>query len=128
MAISRKNGFVFTASDGTTLSPTDLSSGEQHELVLFYELLFRVDPGSLILIDEPELSLHIAWQVEFLRDLQEITQLANLDVLIATHSPEIINDRWDLTVQLEGPHKWSLLALKSRTDVNPARLFCHVYT
>jgi predicted ATP-binding protein involved in virulence len=85
------------------LPVTSLSSGEQHELVLLYELLFKVNPDSLILIDEPELSLHIAWQQQFLQDLQKITQLASFDVLIATHSPQIIHDRWDLTVELKGP-------------------------
>lgn len=103
MTISKDKGFTFTAADGNLLSPTDLSSGEQHELVLLYELLFKTKPGSLILIDEPELSLHVAWQVQFLKDLQEITQLANFDVVIATHSPDIISDRWDLTVELKGP-------------------------
>jgi predicted ATP-binding protein involved in virulence len=85
------------------LSPTDLSSGEQHELVMLYELLFKVKPNSLILIDEPELSLHLAWQVQFLKDLQAIIKLADFDVLIATHAPGIIDDRWDLTVELKGP-------------------------
>ena len=103
--INKEKGFVFTTYDGNSLSPTDLSSGEQHELVLLYELLFKVEPNSLILIDEPELSLHVEWQVEFLKDLQDITKLADIDVLIATHSPDIIHDRWDLTVQLEGPTK-----------------------
>jgi predicted ATP-binding protein involved in virulence len=66
-------------------------------------LLFKVQPNSLVLIDEPEISLHVAWQVQFLKDLQEIIKLANFDVLLATHSPDIINDRWDLTVELQGP-------------------------
>jgi len=101
--ISKDTGFTFTTDDGNSLSPTNLSSGEQHELVLLYELLFKVKPNSLILIDEPELSLHVEWQVQFLKDLQEITQLSNIDVLIATHSPDIIHDRWDLTVELKGP-------------------------
>ena len=70
-----------------------LSSGEQHELVLLYELLFKVKPGSLILIDEPELSLHVAWQKQVLRDLREVTKLVPLDLLIATHSPQVIADR-----------------------------------
>ena len=103
MTIRKDKGFTFTTPDGNPLSPTNLSSGEQHELVLFYELLFKVQPNSLILIDEPEVSLHVAWQVEFLKDLQEIIKLANFDVLVATHSPDIINDRWDLTVELQGP-------------------------
>lgn len=102
IAISKDKGFSFTTSDGNFLSPTDLSSGEQHELVLLYELLFKVKPNSLILIDEPELSLHVEWQVQFIKDLQEITKLANIDILMATHSPDIIHDRWDLTVELKG--------------------------
>lgn len=102
MSISKEKGFTFTTADGKPLSPTDLSFGEQHELVMLYELLFKVQPNSLVLIDEPELSLHIAWQIEFLKDLQAIIKLANFDVLLATHSPDIIDDRWDLTVELQG--------------------------
>lgn len=102
MSVNRKDGFVFTTSEDMRLSPTKLSSGEQQELVLFYELLFHVDPESLILIDEPEISLHVLWQQQFLRDLQSITELAGFDILIATHSPQIIHDRWDLTVELRG--------------------------
>ncbi|NEZ57115.1 AAA family ATPase [Adonisia turfae] len=108
---SKDEGFVFTtrynplSSDPKKLLPTDLSSGEQHELVLLYELLFKVKPNSLVLIDEPELSLHVGWQIQFLKDLEEITQIADLDVLMATHSPDIIQDRWDLTIELKGPVK-----------------------
>lgn len=103
MTITKENGITFKTYDNVPLSPTSLSSGEQHELVLLYEFLFKVKPDSLILIDEPEISLHIAWQEQFLRDLQQITNLASFDVLIATHSPQIIYDRWDLTVELKGP-------------------------
>ncbi|NEQ66596.1 MAG: AAA family ATPase [Symploca sp. SIO2D2] len=106
---SKEKGFVFTTcyepssvSEQKTLAPTDLSSGEQHELIMLYELLFKVEPKTLVLIDEPELSLHVGWQVEFIKDLQEITKLADLDILMATHSPDIIQDRWDLTVELKG--------------------------
>lgn len=103
MAIGREKGFVFKTAENAALSPADLSSGEQHELVLFYELLFKATPGSLILIDEPELSLHVVWQEQFLKDLQEVTSLNDLDILIATHSPDIISNRRDLVVELEGP-------------------------
>jgi predicted ATP-binding protein involved in virulence len=104
---SKEKGFVFTIGDRSQniLSPTDLSSGEQHELVLLYELLFKVQANSLVLIDEPELSLHVGWQVQFLKDLQEIIKLADLDIMMATHSPDIIQDRWDLTVELKGIEK-----------------------
>jgi predicted ATP-binding protein involved in virulence len=101
MSVNKKEGFVFKSDSDKFLSPGELSSGEQHELVLFYELLFKVNPDSLILIDEPELSLHIVWQQQFIKDLLEISKLVGFDVLIATHSPQIIHDRWDLTVELE---------------------------
>lgn len=103
MVMNRDRGFGFIGHDGQPLSPTQLSSGEQHQLVLLYELLFKVKPGSLILIDEPEISLHVAWQQQFLKDLTQIIQLSHFDVLIATHSPQVIHDRWDLTVELQGP-------------------------
>ncbi|HYW80120.1 MAG TPA: AAA family ATPase, partial [Thermoguttaceae bacterium] len=104
ISIDKNKGIVFSTPDGAPLSPSSLSSGEQQEVVLLYQLLFKVKPDSLILIDEPELSLHIAWQEEFLKDLTRITSLTGFDVLIATHSPQIISDRWDLTVELTGPN------------------------
>ena len=103
MSIVKKDGFKFTTEEGKDISPTNLSSGEQHEIVLLYELLFKVKPNSLILIDEPELSLHVVWQQQFLKDIQEIAELSEFDILIATHSPQIIHERWDLAVELKGP-------------------------
>ncbi|MBF0591579.1 MAG: AAA family ATPase [Nitrospirae bacterium] len=105
MKTHKSFGFRFLSANGKRLLPDDLSSGEQNELVITYELLFEVSPDkdTLVLIDEPEISLHIMWQNEFLNDLKKITKLANFDVLIATHSPDIINDYWDLTIALEGP-------------------------
>lgn len=103
MSISKEKGFTLTVADGKPLSLTDLSFGEQHELVMLYELLFKVKPNSLVLIDEPEISLHIAWQVDFLKDLRSIIELVNFDVLLATHSPDIIDDSWGLTVELKRP-------------------------
>jgi len=103
MSIDKDKGFVFQALDKSDIPADELSSGEQHELVLFYELLFKVKENTLILIDEPELSLHVAWQLQLLKDLQEVSTLTHFDALIATHSPEIIDDRWDLTIELKGP-------------------------
>lgn len=100
--IDKDEGFIFTNTRGKQVQPQDLSSGEQHELVLLYELLFKVKENSLILIDEPEISLHVAWQKKFLKDIQGISNISKFDILIATHSPQIINDRWDLTVKLKG--------------------------
>jgi len=99
--IDKEKGFVFKSQNGSILELTELSSGEQHEVVLLFELLFKATENSLVLIDEPEISLHVVWQKAFLNDIKEIINLKNIDIVIATHSPYIIHDRWDLTVNLE---------------------------
>lgn len=99
--LDREAGLVAERADGTPLKLEALSSGEQHELVLHYDLLFRVKPSTLVLIDEPELSLHVAWQSSFLEDLLTIVKTRQFDVLLATHSPYIVGDRSDLMIGLD---------------------------
>ncbi len=99
--IDKEKGFIFKTKKGDILKLTDLSSGEQHEVVLLFELLFKVQENSLVLLDEPEISLHVVWQKAFLRDIEDIIKLQKMDIVIATHSPFIIDERWDLTVNLE---------------------------
>lgn len=100
VAISRDSGLAIYGKNEKLIPVTALSSGEQHELVLLYDLLFKVKPNTLVLIDEPELSLHISWQKAFMDDLLEIIRIAHFDVLVATHSPYIVGDRSDLLVVL----------------------------
>lgn len=100
-----QEGLKVSNSDCSNLELEMLSSGEQHEIVLLFDLLFGTKENSLILIDEPEISLHVAWQRKMLKDLQEIAELSDFRALLATHSPQIIGDRWDLTTQLQGPEE-----------------------
>jgi len=99
--INREKGFYFETSKGKNLQMNELSSGEQHEVVLLYELIFNTTSSTLVLVDEPETSLHITWQKEFVKDLLKIIKIQNFQVMIATHAPAIINDRWDLVYNLE---------------------------
>ena len=98
--LDREHGLVAISEKGEELPLDSLSSGEQHELVLNYDLLFRVPSNTIVLIDEPELSLHVAWQKRFLPDLLEIIRLSDFDAVVATHSPYVIGDRDDLMVGL----------------------------
>ena len=100
MKIDKKKGFLFLTHKGKNLDSNDLSSGEQHQLILLYQMLFKVKENDLVLLDEPEISLHIIWQEKFLDDLVKIIELNPFDVVITTHAPEIINDRWDLSIGL----------------------------
>lgn len=101
--LDREEGLVAIGDSDQRLPLDSLSSGEQHELVLHYDLLFRIPRNTLVLIDEPELSLHVAWQKQFLPDLLGVVDLTSFDVLVATHSPFIVGDREDLMVALSDP-------------------------
>ena len=98
-----QEGLKISNDDGSTLEPEMLSSGEQHEIVILFDLLFGTQGNSFIMVDEPELSLHVNWQREMLKDLHEMAALSDFRALLATHSPQIIGDRWDLTIELQGP-------------------------
>lgn len=99
--IDRREGFrVHSEWDESDIPLDKLSSGEQHQLVLIFELLFEISSNSLILIDEPELSLHISWQKKFIADLISIIKLNDFDVVLATHSPQLVGAWWHLTEEL----------------------------
>ena len=102
--VRQKDGFLIETTQGKKqeLKPNQLSAGEQHEIVLFYELIFKTSDNSFFLIDEPEISLHIDWQRQFLSDISKIASLGKHSFLVATHSPQIIGNRRDLAVSLDG--------------------------
>ncbi len=100
--ISRQDGFEVIDEDfpDRDLDLRQLSSGEKQEIVLFYELIFETESNLLLLIDEPEISLHITWQKKFMNDLLRISQNSNIRVIVATHSPQIVSDHWDIQIDL----------------------------
>lgn len=80
------NGLLIELKSGKKISPAHLSSGEKHLLLI---LLNAMTVGSnAILIDEPELSMHIDWQY----NLAEKIRILNPDcqLILASHSPEIM--------------------------------------
>ncbi len=103
LALDREKGLIANTDGADSMRLDGLSSGEQHQLVMFFDLIFRVQAGSLVLIDEPELSLHVSWQKSMLDSLIEIAGVKSLDILIATHSPYIVGSRIDLMRDLSSP-------------------------
>ena len=100
--ISRDEGIVvFKSNTDEQIRLDQLSSGEKQEIILFYELIFESDKNIHLLIDEPEISLHIEWQLRFLDDLLRIAEKKKFKVTVATHSPQIINNHWDIQIDLE---------------------------
>ncbi|MHB1185770.1 MAG: AAA family ATPase [Desulfobulbia bacterium] len=98
--IGGREGIRIGLRDGGTIHPGLLSSGEQHEIVLLFDLIFFSTPGTLVLIDEPEISLHIDWQKKFLSDVEAIGNAADLRFVLATHSPAIIGSRIDICEEI----------------------------
>lgn len=73
----------------------DFSSGEFHLFSSYIALKSTVVPGSLILIDEPEISLHPNWQMKYIHFLKKIfsgKEYKGCQVIIATHSHFVISD------------------------------------
>jgi energy-coupling factor transporter ATP-binding protein EcfA2 len=70
---------------------TLLSSGEKQ--LLFIALNTLVGADHCLLIDEPELSMHVDWQKKLVATLRDLNP--NLQLVMATHSPEIMADLSD---------------------------------
>lgn len=103
LRVTAKDGLLVQHHpEDRTIDLDSLSSGEQHEIILMFDLLFKVPEGALVMIDEPEISLHVVWQLAFIPDVKRIAELAKFRFIVATHSPQIINDAWDRAVAL-GP-------------------------
>ena len=99
--ISPKDGLVVQDTDSSREIPLkNLSSGEKEIVVLFYRLIFETEAGATLLIDEPEISLHLAWQKPFVKDLQKVAEQNNLRAIIATHSSAIIGGHRNIQVDL----------------------------
>ena len=105
IVINMQNGITAQRSDGRNLALQLLSNGEQNQLILLYELLFRTQNINLVLIDEPEVGLHVSWQLEFLNDLKKILEISTMSSIIVTHSPQIINNEWEEVIDLSKQHE-----------------------
>ncbi|WP_081933851.1 AAA family ATPase [Massilia sp. 9096] len=81
-----------------------LSSGEQSMLATALRVLTNLAPRTIFYIDEPEISLHVEWQVKWPGMIQElVSKTQDVQVYVATHSPVIISSAMNL-----GMHCYSL--------------------
>lgn len=91
----------FAAEIGSSFDITDASSGQQQTLSSLFGIAAEIENNALLLIDEPELSLHPAWQSSYLDNLQGIlSSRQGCEVFIATHSPLIAQRARELGLQM----------------------------
>ncbi|GAB3309442.1 AAA family ATPase [Hymenobacter humi] len=90
IGVSKRNNQVFKGDDPELNS---MSSGEIHLLTSFLSLASVVKDSSLILIDEPEISLHPNWQIRYMDLLNTIFRHSSgCHFIIATHSHFLASD------------------------------------
>ncbi|HBW5812081.1 TPA: AAA family ATPase [Klebsiella pneumoniae] len=77
--------------DGDVIGLDSMSSGELNLFILLFKINSVIENDSLILIDEPELSLHPSWQNEVIPSLQKaFSSFSDCHFIIATHSPHVV--------------------------------------
>ncbi|WP_353629087.1 ATP-binding protein [Klebsiella quasipneumoniae] len=82
---------IFKKND-QDINMEELSSGELSILFSILKINSEIEDGSLILIDEPELSLHPAWQSQIIPSLEKcFSSYTGCHFVIATHSPLVVS-------------------------------------
>lgn len=99
LEVDRSNKISIISDDNNNIPIQFLSSGEKQLLIFLSETLLQEKERHLFLADEPELSLHIEWQIDLVPSLLKINP--NAQVLFATHSPDIVGGYQDNITQME---------------------------
>ena len=70
-----------------------LSSGEKQMLLILTTVFLQNEKPCVLLMDEPEISLHISWQDRLISLVRELNP--NCQLILTTHSPNIFADGWE---------------------------------
>jgi len=89
--IDPTNKIAFTNID-STIQLEQLSAGEKQLLLILMKVFLMENKPAILLMDEPEISLHISWQQDLIKILRELNP--NCQLIIATHSPSIFGKGW----------------------------------
>lgn len=68
------------------------SSGEKQLFFTFLNILANIKTNSLVLIDEPEISLHPNWQIGYIDFLKKLFKNYDCHFIVATHSHYLVSD------------------------------------
>ncbi|MDM8522005.1 AAA family ATPase [Desulfococcaceae bacterium HSG8] len=93
---SDDNKYLFFLQDNIKLLPYQLSSGEKQIIIILLhvllQILYRSHQPCILLMDEPEISLHIEWQEPFIENVRRLNK--NTQIIMATHSPGMVMEGW----------------------------------
>ena len=87
-------------NDGEIIDTSGLSSGEKQLLVIMLTVLLERNQEYILMMDEPEISMHISWQYKLIDWIQQLNP--NVQIILTTHSPMIFSDGWgDKVIYME---------------------------
>lgn len=94
-------GQVYFDTSSGRLHLGDLSSGEKQIIITFASLIFGLKGKGtgIFIVDEPEASLHLEWQNKFVSSILKTNK--NVQLIFATHSPELIGPYRNKAVRLK---------------------------
>ena len=87
----------FKLSEDLLESNKRLSAGEKQFLIVMLTVLLQRKEESILIMDEPEISMHLDWQRTLIENIQTLNP--NCQIIIATHSPGVIMDGWEQLVE-----------------------------
>lgn len=90
--IDRSSNELVFLQYGERLSPYRLSSGEKQMLIILLTVLLQNNQPYVLLMDEPEASLHVEWQQRLVSIIRKMNP--NAQIILTTHSPALIMDGW----------------------------------
>jgi predicted ATP-binding protein involved in virulence len=102
---------VFTNVAGQQVTIEQLSDGEKQLYARVIALMLLEPRNSIILIDEPEIALHPAWQQKIMQIYGQIGK--NNQFIVATHSPQILSSV---------PYQNRILLIKQNGKIQPIHL------
>lgn len=85
---TKKRRFVVSNKNGDIIDVSNLSSGERQIIYILSKVANTNEKFTYFLMDEPEISLHLAWQESLINNIRKINN--NSQVIIVTHSPAIV--------------------------------------
>jgi len=94
------NSALIFRQDDDVIQLSQLSSGEKQLLLILLRVFLMEKSPAILLMDEPEISLHISWQRQLIDVLCELNP--SCQIIISTHSPSIFGRGWgDNVVYME---------------------------
>ena len=105
---------IFTDSSGKKFGINELSSGEKQLFLRTLAIKMLEPENSIIMIDEPELSLHPKWQQKIVDVYRKIGR--NNQIILATHSPHILGSVEKENIILLEKNENGIVEVKTRDE------------